>query len=187
MKVDRLLVDYLEASLEARHCCDTILQAIHQTRFAYARVTNVVVKLSQTTSVTYIHDRYMTLLRMLLSKKRKIQRILTIKRVCKKVGGIGLIVSPSVLLAALLVFAFHSVIGFNTTTNSCMKLCEQLDVAAKRVYVVINELDTMSRTIKRLDDEVEHWREIADICVKNYCKCEILKRIVKEFQDNKSN
>lgn len=76
---------------------------------------------------------------------------------------------------------------FNTTTNSCMKLCEQLDVAAKRVYVVINELDTMSRTIKRLDDEVEHWREIADICVKNYCKCEILKRIVKEFQDNKSN
>lgn len=48
MKVDRLLVDYLEASLEARHCCDTILQAIHQTRFAYARVTNVVVKLSQT-------------------------------------------------------------------------------------------------------------------------------------------
>lgn len=132
-------MDYLEASLEARHCCDTILQAIHQTRFAYARVTNVVVKLSQTApyydqsqnpihtqlssfvllqnnplSIVQfhdIHDRYMTLLSRLLSKKRKIQRILTIKRVCKKVGGIGLIVSPSVLLAALLVFAFHSVIG----------------------------------------------------------------------------
>lgn len=139
MKVHRLLVDYFEASLEACRCCETIVQAIHQTRLAYARVTNVVVKLSQTApyydqsqnpihtqlssfvllqnnplSIVQfhdIHDRYMTLLSRLLSKKRKIQRILTIKRVCKKVGGIGLIVSPSVLLAALLVFAFHSVIG----------------------------------------------------------------------------
>lgn len=50
MKVHRLLVDYFEASLEACRCCETIVQAIHQTRLAYARVTNVVVKLSQTTS-----------------------------------------------------------------------------------------------------------------------------------------
>jgi len=237
MKVHRLLVDYFEASLEACRCCETIVQAIHQTRLAYARVTNVVVKLSQTApyydqsqnpihtqlssfvllqnnplSIVQfhdIHDRYMTLLSRLLSKKRKIQRILTIKSVCKKVGGIGLIVSQGVLMVALLVFAFHSVIGFVAaapcivglvmkkrfkrscerfnTRNSCMKLCEQLDVAAKGVYVVINELDTMSRMVKRLDDEVEHWRQVADICVKNYCKCEILKRVVKEFQDNESN
>ncbi|RZC05382.1 hypothetical protein D0Y65_013508 [Glycine soja] len=182
MKVDRLLVDYLEASLEARHCCDTILQAIHQTRFAYARVTNVVVKLSQTTSYdddqsqnpihtqlsSFIHDP----LTYAIIKEKENSKNINYKACLQEGRDLsGVSIRER----------------FNTTTNSCMKLCEQLDVAAKRVYVVINELDTMSRTIKRLDDEVEHWREIADICVKNYCKCEILKRIVKEFQDNKSN
>ncbi|TKY75273.1 UPF0496 protein [Spatholobus suberectus] len=237
MKVHRLLVDYFEASLEACRCCDTTLQAIHQTRLAYARVTSVV-KLSQTgpydqsqnpihaelssfvlqnnplSSISPaqfrdIHDRYVILLRGLITKKGKIQRTLTIKCVCKKVGGIGLVISQSALLVALLVFAFHSVIGLvaapciatlfglvvrkrfkwsheRLNRNSSTRLCEQLDVAAKGVYVLTNELDTMSRMVKRLDDEVEHWREVADICVKNY-KCEILKRVVKEFQDNESN
>ncbi|RDX95663.1 UPF0496 protein, partial [Mucuna pruriens] len=229
MKVHGLLVEYFEASLEACRSCDTILQAIHQTRLAYARVTNTI-KLSQTAPYNQsqnpiytqlssfvlqnnplsiispaefrdIHDRYMVLLRTLISKRGKTQRTLTIKRFCNKVGGIGLIVSQSALLVALLVFAFHSVIGLvavpciasmfglvmrkRFNTNSCMRLCEQLDVAAKGVYVLINELDTMSRMVKRLDDEVEHWREVADICVKNY-KCEILNWVVKEFQDNES-
>ncbi|XP_029130666.1 UPF0496 protein At1g20180 [Cajanus cajan] len=153
-----------------------------------------------------IHDRYMTLLRRLTSKRGKIQRTLTIKRVCKKVGGIALVVSQSVLLVALLAFAVHSVIGLvaapciaslfglvirkkfreRVNGNSCVRLCEQLDVAAKGVYVLLNELDTMSRMVKRLDDEVEHWREVGNICVKNY-KREILKRVAKEFQDNESN
>ncbi|KAL5144363.1 hypothetical protein HKD37_06G014692 [Glycine soja] len=97
MRVDRLLVRHNPSSYPSNKIC---LRKSHQCR-CQAKPDNF----------CDIHDRYMTLLRMLLSKKRKIQRILTIKRVCKKVGGIGLIVSPSVLLVALLVFAFHSVIG----------------------------------------------------------------------------
>ncbi|KAL2346221.1 hypothetical protein Fmac_000221 [Flemingia macrophylla] len=200
MKVHRLLVDYFEASLEACRCCDTMLQAIHQTRFVYAKVTNVVHKLRQTppyedqsrnpihtqeysslvllqnnplsiiSPVQFrdIHERFISLLRRLTSKRGKIQRALTIKRVCKKLGRIGLAAAPCI--ASLF-------------ENSSVRLCEQLDVAAKGVYVLINELDTMSRMVKRLDDDVEHWREVGDICVKNY-KCEILKRVVKEFEDN---
>ncbi|CAJ1973190.1 unnamed protein product [Sphenostylis stenocarpa] len=238
MKVHRLLVDYFEASLETCRCCDTILQAIHQTRLAYARLASVV-KLNQTAPYDQpqkyihtelssfvlqnnplstiipeqfrdVHHRYIILLRMLTSKKEKIQRTLAIKRVCKKVGGIGLVVSQSLLLVALLVFAVHSIVGLvaapcmasfvglairkrfkrsrerlNRNSKS-MRLCEQLDVAAKGVFVLINELDTMSRMVKRLDGEVEHCREVAGICVKNG-KCEILKRVVKEFQDNESS
>jgi len=238
MKVHHLLVDYFEASLEACRCCHTILQAIQKTRLAYARLASVV-KLSQTgpyeqsqkpihtelscfvlqnnplstiINVQFrdIHDRYMTLLRRLTSKKWKIQSTLAIKRVCKRVGGIGLVVSQCVLLVALLVFTLHSIIGLvaapciaslfglvigkrfkrsrerlNRNSNS-VRQCEQFDVAAKGVFVLINELDTVSRMVKGLDDEVEHLREVADICVKNG-KCEILKRVVKEFQDNEYN
>ncbi|XP_027357122.1 UPF0496 protein At1g20180-like [Abrus precatorius] len=232
MKLHPLLVDYFEASLEACRCCDTILQAIHQTRCSYARVATFVKDQSQKANCTGlssfviqsnplsiimfrdIHDRYMILLRRLMSKRTKIRRMLAIKRVCMKVGGIGLVIAQSALVVALLVFAFHSTIGLavapcvvgslslfglvrkrfkgiherlNNNTSSSRRLCEQLDVAAKGVYILINDLDTMSRMVKRLDDEVEHWREVADICLKTNGKCETLKRVVKEFDDNQYN
>ncbi|KAK7352218.1 hypothetical protein VNO80_17637 [Phaseolus coccineus] len=123
MKMHHLLVDYFEASLETCRCCDTILQAIQQTRLAYARLATSLFGL-------VIRKRF----------KRSSERL-------------------------------------NRNSNS-VRQCEQLDVAAKGVFVLINEL--------RLDDEVEHWREVADICVKNG-KSEILKRVLKEFQDNESN
>ncbi|KAJ1376118.1 hypothetical protein SESBI_50279 [Sesbania bispinosa] len=235
LKVHHLLVEYFEASLEACRCCDTILECIRQTRLAYGRVTNVV-KLSETDQSHHkaminrelasfvlqnnpfsiispfqfrdIHDRYLLLFNRLNSKRRKIRR-LTIKRVCKKVGAIGLVISQTALLVALLVLAFHSIIGLVAApcvmsgllglmrkrfklvherhgVKSSRRLYEQLDVAAKGVYILINDLDTMSRMVKRLDDEVEHWREVADICVKNG-KGEILREVVREFHDYESN
>ena len=245
-KVHHLVWDYFEASLEACHCCDTILEGIHQMRLAYGKIT-MVVKLSkraldgtdadddQTHKAIYrelasfalqnnplsiisatkfrdVHDKYMVLLHRLKSKRGKIQRMLTIKRVCKKVGGIGIVGSYSALVVALLVFALHSIVGlmaapcivsglfglirkrfkrarerFSTRTRSSSKrLYDQLDVAAKGVYILINDLDTMSRMVNRLHDEVEHRREVADICVKNG-KCEILKKVVREFHDSESN
>ncbi|MED6144993.1 hypothetical protein PIB30_020806 [Stylosanthes scabra] len=103
--------------------------------------------------------------------------MLTIKRVCKKVGGIGIIASYSVLIVALIVFTFHSVVGimvapcivggsfglirkrFNfsktpSSSNDNKRLCEQLDVAARGVYILINDLDTISCMVNRLRDEV---------------------------------
>lgn len=160
-----------------------------------------------------IQEKHIALLNRLNSKRLKLRRKITIKRLCKKVGGIGLVVSETALLVALLVFAFHSIIGLaaapyvvggsfglmkkkrskweNGKYNSCEKLYEQVDVAAKGVYIVINDLDTMSRMVKRLEDEVEHWREVADICVKNYGhgngRCVILKMVLREFHDCQTN
>lgn len=156
-----------------------------------------------------IQEKHMVLLNRLNSKRLKLRRRIRIKRLCKKVGGIGLIVSQTTLLVALLFFAFHSIIGlaaapyvvggflglmkkkkrFVKYSTCSEKLYEQIDVAAKGVYIVINDMDTMSRMVKRLEDEVEHWREVADICVKNYGngngkgRCEILRMVVREFHD----
>ncbi|XP_061359300.1 UPF0496 protein At1g20180-like [Gastrolobium bilobum] len=156
-----------------------------------------------------IHDRHMLLLNRLKTKREKIRRGLTIKRVLKKVGGIGLVISHSALLVALLVLALHSIIGLVAApcivgsvfclfkkgfrwvhkrfrTSSSKRLYEQLDVAAKGVYILINDLDTMSRMVNRLHEEVEHRREVADICVKSE-NGEILKEVVREFHDYESN
>ncbi|KAL1309284.1 UPF0496 protein At1g20180-like isoform X1 [Arachis ipaensis] len=242
-EVHHLVLEYFKASLEASQCCDTILQGIHETRIAYAKVTRII-KLSKSvldgideddqprkaicgdlasfalqknplsiispTMFREIHDKYMVLLHRLKSKRGKVRRMLTIKRVCKKVGGIAIIASYSALVVALIVFAFHSIVGFvaapciiggsfglmrkrfnfsrTPSSNDNKRLCEQLDVAARGVYILINDLDTMSRMVNRLHNEVEHRRQVADICLKSgNGKFEILKQVVREFHDYESN
>ncbi|XP_027330154.1 UPF0496 protein At1g20180 [Abrus precatorius] len=162
-----------------------------------------------TTQFPDIHDRYMQLLHRLKSKRREIRRKLTLKRVCKNIGGIVLLTSHSAVLIALLVFSFHSIVGLvaapsivgglvglfmkktkrareSLSTSSSERLCEQLDVAAKGIYILINDLDTMNRMVKRLHDEVEHRKMIADVCVRNG-KCEILKQVMREFREHESS
>ncbi|KAF3446822.1 hypothetical protein FNV43_RR12002 [Rhamnella rubrinervis] len=58
-----------------------------------------------------IHDKCLVLLHRLTSKHKKIKRITKLKKICKKVGGAGLVISLTALLIALLIFAFHSIIG----------------------------------------------------------------------------
>ena len=157
-----------------------------------------------------IHNRYMELLHRLTSKRKKIQRRLALIRVCKKVGGIALVTSHGAILIALLVVSFHSVVGLVAApsivgglvglfikkikvrlrrSSYCERLCEQLDAAAKGIFILINDLDTMSRMVKRLNDEVEHRKMVADVCVKNNVgsKCEILKRVMSEYRDQESS
>ncbi|KAI4316973.1 hypothetical protein L6164_024892 [Bauhinia variegata] len=240
LSVHRLLVEYFEASLEACLYCDTILEGIYQMRLAYRKIKRVL-KLSKMVldrtdtdqaicgdlaSFTLqrnplsiitpgqfrdIHDRYMVLLQRLKSKGSKIRQKLKFKRICKKVGRISLVISHSALVIALLVLAFHSVVGIvaapaivgcllglfrkrvksvrgrgKQNTRASERLGEQLDFAAKGVYILINDFDTMSRMVRRLHDEVEHWKVVADMCVKNG-KCEILKQALREFDAQDSS
>jgi hypothetical protein len=154
-------------------------------------------------------DGYMMLLHRLTSKHRRLKRNAKFSRTWKKIAGIGLIMSHSALLILLLIFAFHSIVGIVAapallacSMGVCTKklkaawgglkkkllgrLGEQLDVAAKGVYILINDFDTMSRMVKRLHDEVEHRNAVADICVKNG-RYEILKEVVREFRVHESS
>ncbi|MED6180787.1 hypothetical protein PIB30_013680 [Stylosanthes scabra] len=163
----------------------------------------------------HIHQRFMELLHRLRSKRVKIQRKLTWKKICKKLGGIGLVAAHSAVVVALLVFCFHSIVGlvaapgilgglvgvsmkrlFKGKNNKngrirrssyCERLCEQLDVAARGVYIVINELKTVSRMVMRLHDEVEHRRLIARVCLSNYGKPEILRQVLRDLHHNQSS
>ncbi|CAL0328690.1 unnamed protein product [Lupinus luteus] len=156
-----------------------------------------------------IHDRYIQLLHSLKSKRSSIQRTVSLKKVSKRLGGIALVTSHCAILIALLVFSFHSIVGLVAAptivgglvglfmkrlkrvherfgTSYSERLCDQLDVAAKGVYILVNDLDTMSRMVKRLHDEVEHWKMISDVCVKNM-KGEILKQVLEEFHEHESS
>jgi len=153
-----------------------------------------------------IHDKCVELLDRLKQTRRKIRRRLRMKSWCKKVGGIALVASHCVVLAGLLVFAFHSVVGVvvapgilgglvgllvkrggeRVGCSSYERVCEELDLAAKGVYIVINDLDTMSRMVKRLEDEVEHRKVVAEVCVRNG-KWEILKQVMREFHERESS
>ncbi|XP_062023075.1 UPF0496 protein At1g20180 [Rosa rugosa] len=241
INVHHLLTDYFEANLEACHLCELLLRSIHQTHAEYRNIKKVMKKLSQRNNYTDeqcraifrelttfarlknslsiisplqfrdIHDSYSALLNNLTSRQKKIRRRAKRNRILKKVGGVGLVVSHSALLLALLVFAFHSMIGLvaapaimSCSIGLCKKKMEsgeewlkssfdheihgeQLDVAAKGIYILINDFDTMSRMVRRLQDEVEHRKAVADLCVRNGVNCEIFNEVVREFHVHDSN
>ncbi|XP_062098263.1 UPF0496 protein At1g20180 [Humulus lupulus] len=164
-----------------------------------------------------IRESYMVLLHKLTSKQKKIKRREKLKKICKKVGGVGLVISHSLLLVALLVIALHGMfcfvavpavmgcssiylvgkkrkldstarnrVGSSGGVTSGGGVGEQLDVAAKGVFILINDFDTMSQMVRRLQNEVEHKKFVADICVRSK-KFELLKEVVREFQAQDSS
>ncbi|XP_062098574.1 UPF0496 protein At1g20180-like [Humulus lupulus] len=165
-----------------------------------------------------IRESYMVLLHKLTSKQKKIKRRENLIKICKKVGGVGLVISHSLLLVALLVFAIlHGMFGLVAVpaVMGCSSIYlgkkrkldsaarnrvgwgtgrvtsgggvgEQLDVAAKGVFILINDFDTMSQMVRRLHNEVEHKKSVADICVRSK-KFELLKEVVKEFHAQDSS
>ncbi|KAK4486830.1 hypothetical protein RD792_006582 [Penstemon davidsonii] len=156
-----------------------------------------------------LHKSYQLLLRELTSQCRKTKRRTKFIRCIKMVMGTFLIVGCGALTIALLILAMHSMVGmvaapglivctlglyFTKKVKRAQRkfnrawlegLGEQLDIAARGVYILINDFDTMSRLIKRLNDEMEHRKFVADICVKKG-KNEMMKEVVKEFQMHES-
>ncbi|XP_047974978.1 UPF0496 protein At1g20180-like [Salvia hispanica] len=64
-------------------------------------------------------------------------------------------------------------------------LAAKLDVAARGVFIMINDFATMRMIVKRLEDEIEHRRFVADVCVRKGRK-ETLREVVREFQVHES-
>ena len=127
------------------------------------------------------------------------------RRLCKKFAGFGLVVTCTAVAAALMVLAIHSMVGIviapglmvcwvaavknryalsgrRRIGGSCSleRLGAQLDAAAKGIYYLVKDFDTMSRLVNRLYVEVEHSKSIVDICVRNGGS-EMLMEVVKEF------
>uniref|UniRef100_A0A803M093 Rx N-terminal domain-containing protein n=2 Tax=Chenopodium quinoa TaxID=63459 RepID=A0A803M093_CHEQI len=57
-----------------------------------------------------------------------------------------------------LIIAFRG----STSTKQLAKTSAQLDAAAKGTYILNRDLDTISRLVARLDDELEHIRAMVE-------------------------
>jgi hypothetical protein len=171
---------------------------------AYALLENPLSMFSTTVKFNDFHDNNLVLLHGLNSEQRKIMRKAKFRRICMKVGGGCLVISHTALLIALLVIAIHGIAGIVAAPGimGCSlyvfrkqiklvhrgletsllekRLGAQIDLAAKGTYILIKDFDTMSRLVRRLFDEVERRKALADMCVRNK-KPELLKEVVKEF------
>lgn len=156
------------------------------------------------------HHGKMLLFSSLTSKGKKIRRRAKFNKLLKKVGAYSLVISQTALLIALLVFVLHSMVGIvaapglmvpclalfkrkltklvrrGPKTSLLQKFAAQLDVAAKGVYILVNDFDTISRMVRRLYDEVEHRKDIARMCFRSG-NSEILKEVMKEFHMHESS
>ncbi|GMI82469.1 hypothetical protein like AT1G20180 [Hibiscus trionum] len=230
-----LLSQYFEAGLEGCNFCESLLRSIHQTRVYYQKITRLI-KISkdindEQCSVIHtelagfaliknpfaifspvrfrdIHEANQDLFHNLTSTREKLKRQAKFTRISNKIGSFFLVISHTTFIIALLVLAFHSVIGmvaapglaacfFGTrkmkkNRSSCNhrqglktslpeRLGAQLDVSAKGIYILINDFDTISRLVWRLHDEIEHRKAIANKCVRNG-KVEVLKEVVRELR-----
>ncbi|XP_010536427.1 PREDICTED: UPF0496 protein At1g20180-like [Tarenaya hassleriana] len=127
----------------------------------------------------------------LMSKRRRIRRNVKFFRFCKKYGGYGLVISNSILavppllgLCSLGMLRKKKKIKRKMNkTDVLEKLGTQLDIAAKGMFILINDFDTLSRLVGRLYDEIEHRKTVAAMCVKSQ-KPEVLMEAVKEFDSH---
>ncbi|XP_018473406.2 UPF0496 protein At1g20180-like [Raphanus sativus] len=58
--------------------------------------------------------------------------------------------------------------------------CSLVDIAAKATFIMMNDLDTLSRLAGRLFDEIEHRKTVAAMCAKSG-KIEVLKEALRVF------
>lgn len=96
----------------------------------------------------------------------------------------GLAVAPALAVLALMAKKMRRL------ERSCDEkrlegLAAKVDVAARGVFIMINDLATMRMIVKRLEDEIEHRRFVADVCVRKGKK-ETLREVVREFQVHES-
>lgn len=153
-----------------------------------------------------MQNSHTAFLHQLTIRCTKIQRRLKINRRIKKIPGCTNVMACATLTFTLIALIFHSIVefvaapawftcsfGFSKKRNKLVMIkassreiiAAQLDVAAKGVYILINDFNTMSRLVMRLDDEIEHSKAMAHMCVRNG-NIEFLKEVVREFRIEES-
>lgn len=94
----------------------------------------------------------------------------------------GLAAAPGLVMSSL---GFLLMKKLKQTTKERRKGKKQgeegLDIAARGVYILIKDFDTMSRLVLRLRDEMEHRKYVAEVCVRTR-KNEVLKGVMREFK-----
>lgn len=78
---------------------------------------------------------------------------------------IGACIAVNILVAPLVVLPTVIPSSFGIFSNKWLRrVVSQLDAAAKGVYILNRDLDTISRLVERLRDEVEHMMGLIKMC-----------------------
>ncbi|GAB2300408.1 hypothetical protein Dimus_034451 [Dionaea muscipula] len=167
--------------------------AVVQNLTIFASLANPLSIVISRNKLSSIHNRLACLLHQLISRHRRLKRRLKFIKLCKRAAGITLVISYSTLVIVVLVLGIHSIIGLALLSclgipritsmpgNSLKRLSLQLDLAAKGVYILTNDLNTMWRLTVKLHDDVEHTKVLADICVRNGQCQQVLKEAMREL------
>ncbi|KAG9143801.1 hypothetical protein Leryth_011470 [Lithospermum erythrorhizon] len=200
--VHHLVISYFANSLEAFRSCEFLFTRIIETRANYRTMKRVMKIMRRLTMVAdqipgdefYViykelasfallknplsvispktfqstHDDHVLLLHKLTSQCRKIRRKGKVFRWLKN------------SFSCFLVLRFKK-IRKESKTNPSDRLGAEFDVAAKGVFVLINDFDTISRLVRILSDEMDHNKSIVEMCIVKGNK-EVLKEVSKEFQ-----
>ncbi|KAL3641015.1 hypothetical protein CASFOL_015983 [Castilleja foliolosa] len=153
-----------------------------------------------------IHDTHVQLLQQLTVKYRKTKRRMKLTKYIKRGLSTFLMVGSSAAAVILLVLTAHSMVGMVAAPGLIvclgflmmkrklkgqkrkykrMGLEVQLDVAARGVYTLINDFDTMGQLVKGLYNEMEHKKFVAGTVVKRG-RNGMLQEVVRDFKTHES-
>ncbi|CAN1234964.1 UPF0496 protein At3g49070 [Linum perenne] len=134
-----------------------------------------------------IRNQYSSVLEELKSRRRKVKRKIKVIGCINRVAGISVAAACGVLALTAVVLAAHTftalvmgpmavvgggigpvkklvnrVLRFKVMTSIGVlkRVHRQLDVAAKCMYILNRDMETVSRLVTRLHDEVEHGKEM---------------------------
>nr|AAX23752.1 hypothetical protein At1g20180 [Arabidopsis thaliana] len=151
--------------------CALIFQELSR----FAALKNPLCRIVNEAQFRIVHDANSDLLTKLTSKKRRIRR---------KISILGVFAAPALLgLCSFCLLRKKKAKGRMHKSNkdtTLEKLGTQIDIAAKGMFILINDLDTLSRLAGRLCDEIEHRKTVAAMCAKSR-KIEVLKEALREF------
>lgn len=151
-----------------------------------------------------VQDGHFGLLNRLTSKRMKTEKRMKKLMVFKKVLGSTFVVAYTAFAVTFVILTIHFTVAACATavpgliayssgmfkklketkrgmqTSSLARLYMQLDAATKGMYILINDLRTVSRLMGRLNDEMEHDKNIADMCARKH-NDDMLKQVVRGF------
>ncbi|XP_039135418.1 putative UPF0496 protein 2 isoform X2 [Dioscorea cayenensis subsp. rotundata] len=190
------LVEYFDATFQAFNACSSLLASIESTRGYYHAIRNLLNKTNKFSELTSMLDlpnpvspqtltyfqemstNFGSLTQRLIEARRRMKRRIRVVNDWKRVTVVVLVVACSAAAVAAMVVAGHVLVVFGVVVaapvvvagkrgKKIRRVEKNVDEAARGAYIMGRDMETMSRMVRRVGDEVEHRREVAKMAVRS--------------------